>query len=191
MTYSIIFVFGAVLAGLLQKFGLSAEFFMWLVLAVLLLGLSLADYRRHIIPGAMLGAAVISRMIFFFCFGFSWEIFWKICFSAFSFAAFLGLIVWGADGFFGRRTMGGGDLKLVFVLGLYFSWTQMLYLLLAASVMGIVLSLIPLRKVRRNERNRGEPQDEAKKKKRLWGSREIPFGPSLAASAVLTVFFVP
>lgn len=50
------------------------------------------------------------------------------------------LVVLVADKVLGRDSMGGGDLKLFFVAGLYFGWQQCLFLIIVACVIGIVLA---------------------------------------------------
>ena len=66
----------------------------------------------------------------------------------------------------GKEGMGGGDIKLFFVCGLYVKPGCILLLLLFSCFLGLMLTALL-------------------KKKR------IPFGPSIAAAAVLTSFFGP
>ena len=66
----------------------------------------------------------------------------------------------------GKEGMGGGDIKLFFVCGLYVKPGCILLLLLFSCFLGLMLTA-------------------------LLKKRRIPFGPSIAAAAVLTSFFGP
>lgn len=75
------------------------------------------------------------------------------------------LLVLLFDKLTGRDTMGGGDLKLLALLGLYFGWQLGLLLLILSCLLGLLLALI-LGKAKPNT--------------------PFPFGPALAAAAWLT-----
>ena len=77
----------------------------------------------------------------------------------------LGLVLL-ADRLLGRETMGGGDIKLLFMIGLYFDWRLNLLLLIAACLLGLALAFI-LGRARPNA--------------------PFPFGPALAAAAWLVL----
>ena len=79
-------------------------------------------------------------------------------------AALLALVLAG-EWLTGRELMGGGDIKLLFTLALYLTWAQLLLTLLAGCLLGLVWAALS-----------GRPQAAA-----------VPFGPFLAAGAVLTV----
>ena len=70
------------------------------------------------------------------------------------------------DKVLGRESLGGGDIKLLFVLGLYLGWAEMLLLLLAACILGILWALRPGKK-----------------------NAAIPFAPFLSAAAILVTIF--
>ena len=78
----------------------------------------------------------------------------------------LGLVLL-ADRIFGRETMGGGDVKLFFVCGMYFGWQLGLLHLILSCVTG--LALVPL--VRKD------------------GSRELPFAPAICVAGALVMLF--
>ncbi len=68
--------------------------------------------------------------------------------------------------------MGGGDIKLAAMLGAFLGWQQVLFVFIAASVIGLIASVIAMHfseNVRENHR--------------------IPFGPFLAAAAVTAIIF--
>lgn len=67
--------------------------------------------------------------------------------------------------------MGGGDIKLFFVIGLVLGWVPTLLTLFLASIIGTVIGIISLR---RSKQGRKTP---------------IPFGPSIAIAAIIAYFY--
>lgn len=67
--------------------------------------------------------------------------------------------------------MGGGDIKLFFVIGLVLGWVPTLLTLFLASIIGTVIGIISLR---RTKQGRKTP---------------IPFGPSIAIAAIIAYFY--
>ena len=67
----------------------------------------------------------------------------------------------------GREAMGGGDLKLLFVTGLFFGWKGNLFCLILACIFGIVFGLLAAGR----GGEKGAP---------------IPWGPSIALGAWVT-----
>jgi leader peptidase (prepilin peptidase)/N-methyltransferase len=71
------------------------------------------------------------------------------------------------DKVLGRESMGGGDIKLLFVLGLYFDLPGCFFLVILACVLGIALAMT------------------------LGAKKDIPFpfGPALSLAAWVTLLF--
>lgn len=67
--------------------------------------------------------------------------------------------------------MGGGDIKLFFVIGLVLGWIPTLLTLFLASIIGTIVGIISLR---RTKQGRKTP---------------IPFGPSIAIAAIISYFY--
>lgn len=67
--------------------------------------------------------------------------------------------------------MGGGDIKLFFVIGIVLGWVPTLLTLFLASIIGTVIGVISLR---RTKQGRKTP---------------IPFGPSIAIAAIIAYFY--
>ncbi|MER2077550.1 prepilin peptidase [Psychrobacillus psychrotolerans] len=67
--------------------------------------------------------------------------------------------------------MGGGDIKLFFVIGLVLGWVPTLLTLFLASIIGTVIGVISLK---RSKQGRKTP---------------IPFGPSIAIAAIIAYFY--
>ena len=154
----------AAFAGLGARFGPCLELGQWLVLAVTLLALSLTDMAKRIIPDKLLVFAAANRVLWFFVLSQGTEeIFTAL--KACAVPAALLVLVLLAEKLTDREVMGGGDIKLLFVLAFYLSWAQMLLTLLAACLFGLVWAALSGRKK----------------------GTVLPFGPFLAAGAVVTV----
>ena len=67
--------------------------------------------------------------------------------------------------------MGGGDIKLFFVIGLVLGWIPTLLTLFIASIIGTVIGIISLRLTKKGRKT------------------PIPFGPSIAIAAIIAYFY--
>ena len=154
----------AAFAGLALRFGPVPELGQWLILAGVLLALSLTDLAKRIIPDRLLLLAALNRVVWFFVLGQGKaEMFTALIACAVP-AALLVLVLLLEKGI-GREAMGGGDIKLLFVLAFYLSWAQILLTLLAGCLSGLVWAVLTGRKK----------------------GAVLPFGPFLAAGAVVTI----
>lgn len=145
------------------RFGPSLELGQWLVFGAVLLALSLTDVAKRIIPDRLLLVLVANRAVWFFLLG--QEAGLAVWLRACAVPAALLALVLAAERLLEREVMGGGDLKLLFVFALYLSWAEQLLTLLAGCLLGLVWAA-------------------------AQGKREpLPFGPFLAAGAVLVVSF--
>ncbi|MGN8968702.1 prepilin peptidase [Intestinimonas sp. HCP28S3_D6] len=156
-------------AALGLKFGPSLELVMQLILAGLLLLLSLVDWTTHILPDKLLLVAIVNRVAFLVLLqeplG---ETLPQMALGAFSVSLPLLLLSLVMDALLKKDTLGGGDIKLLFVLGLYLSWLEMLLLLVLACVLALAWAAGP-----------GRRQSGA----------EIPLGPFLAAAWLAVTLF--
>lgn len=154
-------------AALGLRFGFSPELLMWLILAAALLLLSLIDWTTRLLPDKLLLAAVLNRFVFLFLLGQPLpETLRGMALGAFSVSLPLLILSLIMDRVLGKETMGGGDIKLLFVLGLYSSWLEMILLLLTACVLALLWAV------------------PAKHRQTA-----IPFGPFLAAAWLVVVLF--
>ena len=112
----------------------------WIIWWALLLALSLADWARRIIPNPLLLALLVNRIVWFFVRKEKFQEFLNIFMSCLVPAALLALVLL-AERFLGREVMGGGDIKLLFVLSFYLDWANMLLLLLVSCIFGILWSV--------------------------------------------------
>lgn len=78
-----------------------------------------------------------------------------------------------------KEAMGGGDIKLLFVTGLYLGWARNILVIFFACIIGIIGAMIQQKQIQTKED--GEVEDEQ--------SFYFAFGPSIAISAVFVLFF--
>ena len=85
--------------------------------------------------------------------------------------AALWALAWASPYVFGKEGMGGGDIKLLAMVGAFLGWKPALLTIMIGSLAGSVIgiSLIALQYMRRDE--------------------YIPFGPFLVLGAMLSMFF--
>lgn len=155
---------GFVCAGL--RFGLTPALGQWLVWWALLLVISLTDWAGRMIPDRLLLALTANRLVWLAALGEDLRVVFDMGKACCVPLALLALVLL-AEHLMGREVMGGGDIKLLFVLALYLSWTQLLLALLAGCMAGLAWAA-------------------------LTGGRRgtaVPFGPFLAAGAALAVYF--
>ncbi len=157
---------GIIFAAGFLKFGLSFALARYLVLACILLALSLVDFDTYIIPDRFHVAAILN-----------WIIFLPLIIKedstltlvsvlksslvgAVAVAAVMLLMSLVFDKLTGKESMGGGDIKLYFVAGLYLGAVAGYLCVLLSCIIGLVMA-------------------GAAKKHR------IPFGPSISLSILL------
>lgn len=136
----------------------------WLIWAAVLLALSLTDWFGRILPDGLLLLLALNRFVWFFVWKEGFDAILSMFLAALVPAALLVGILLG-EHLTGRELMGGGDIKLLFVLALYFTWAQQLLALLAGCLLGLLWAALV-----------GEKRGAA-----------VAFGPFLALGAVLTV----
>ena len=140
------------------RFGLTVDALRFLILGSLLLTASLVDLDTMELPDGLLLAAALSALLRL---PGGWK---SALLGAVAVSVPLLLLVLLADRLLGRETMGGGDIKLVAVLGLHFGPLQTLFLLILACVLGLAL---------------GAAMKKAK-------DAPFPFGPALSLAGWLT-----
>ena len=145
------------------RFGFTLYTLDLLVLSACLFTLSLVDLDTMTIPDRFLIIPAVCQLVYaYFIGGFSsvWYCLWH------------GLVLGGAvlllslfmDKVLKKESMGGGDIKLLFVLGLFLDLPECLLLLVFSCVIGLVMALL----LKRSE-------------------KAFPFGPALSAGMLLTL----
>jgi len=72
-----------------------------------------------------------------------------------------------------QEGLGGGDIKLLAMLGAFLGWQSLLFIIFASSVTGTIVGLFAMRSQKKG------------------GATRIPFGPFLAFSGLFYLFFRP
>ena len=158
-------VLAAAYAALFLKYGLTVSLVSPLVFVSCLFTLSLVDLDTQIIPDRFLIVPLIARVV---------ELLLTRGFSGLT-ALLPGLIIGGSvlilslimDKVLKKDTMGGGDIKLLFVIGCFLPLTQCLLMVMIACVIGIAMASILLK---------------------VDSETAFPFGPALSIAAVITLF---
>ncbi|MBQ9020465.1 MAG: prepilin peptidase [Eggerthellaceae bacterium] len=188
--------------------GLSLRTIEFLIFACLLLYLSLVDLDSRTIPDWCIIVALLVHVVYLVIAG---PVLGQIdtrtavidsLVGGFAIALPLTVVVMVADRVFKRDSMGGGDIKLFFVAGVYFGWQQCLFLIMFACIIGIIMALVSQRKLlqageARQEdlsfsgtelQERGQTEDADYDDSTLpdrLGFKPIRFGPAIAAACVI------
>ncbi len=169
--YPVVEALTALLAVLLyRKFSISPEFFVYCFFTAALIVVTFIDLHLKIIPDriSLPGIAV----------GFvaKGAIFYPVFYPHGALDSLLGILIGGgvlfitAYGYYvftGKEGMGGGDIKLLAMIGAFVGWTGAFFTLFAASISGAVVGLTLMA---------------------LWGKKSkyaVPFGPFLSLGAIL------
>lgn len=122
----------------------------WILMCVLILFLcwiSITDMQKQIIPDKAISIAILVRAIFqLLTDGLAWQG-WLILFLNGLIVTFPVLIfVLLMEKIRNQELMGGGDIKLLFVIGMYIGWEKTLVAFLLACVAGIIVGVIGTKK---------------------------------------------
>ena len=162
----------ALFVGVVLRYDVTLQSAQYLILTVLLLAIALVDCDTGLIPDRLLVAIAVDWLVFlpFLNGGALWEN--ALRGLAGGAAAFLPLLILVLimDRVLKRESMGGGDLKLFLVTGLFFSWQSVLFLLILSCILGVVFSLV-------SGKTTGDPENP----------RAFPFGPAIAAGVYLSL----
>lgn len=156
---------GIFFALLLWQYGLTAQFCELLVFSMLLAAMSLADWESGILPDSLQLLSALNFAAFALWRGGLRQVGYGLAGGLLLFVPLL-LLTLVMDRVLGRESMGGGDLKLFFVVGLYFPHAQLLLIVLLSCIIGILLTLL-------TKKTTGDEENPA----------AFPFGPSIALAA--------
>jgi len=155
--------------ALLFKFGLTVALPIYFLFSGALLAVIVIDFYHQIIPDVISLPGIV---IGFACSFVNPVVTWQ--------QAGLGLLIGGgalyavAAGYYlftKREGMGGGDIKLLAMIGAFLGWQSLPFVIFGSSVLGAIVGLGAM----------------AKQKK--GGKTMIPYGPFLSAAALLYMFF--
>jgi leader peptidase (prepilin peptidase)/N-methyltransferase len=157
---------GALFLSIVLRYDVTAQAAQFLLLGCVLFVAALTDLDSLEIPDRLHVAAIVFWLAFLPLSPAPVQALKQGLLGAFSVAGALLLVVLLADKVMGRETMGGADIKLLFVTGLYFGWAGNLLELLLACALGLLFAAVMGAK-----------------------GREFPFGPSIAGAAWLVMLF--
>jgi prepilin signal peptidase PulO-like enzyme (type II secretory pathway) len=159
--------------AVVSVFDITPKTFEFLFLTVILLTAALVDMDSGIIPNGLIIAAIANFLIFT---AFSGKLFLSNLINGFigglSISLPLLIFVLIYDKISKKESMGGGDIKLFFVLGLYFSWKVNLLMLILSCIIGILYFI--LYAALNHKKGTDVP---------------FPFGPSIAAAGYFCILF--
>ena len=139
------------------------------VFAAALLVIIFVDFHHQIIPDVIsLPGMAVGFAGSFFNSQVSWQ---QSALGLFFGYGILFAVAWGYYLFTKREGMGGGDLKLLGMCGAFLGWQSLLFIILFSSFTGTIVGVVAM--------TRGKE----------GGQTRIPFGPFLAAGALVFLFF--
>jgi leader peptidase (prepilin peptidase)/N-methyltransferase len=151
-----------------HRFGISFELFFYFAFCAALLVIIFIDIHHQIIPDCIsLPGIVIGFAGSFFAQTVTWQ------------QSGLGILIGGgllyaiAYGYYaltGRDGMGGGDIKLLAMIGGFLGWQSLLFVIFASSLTGSLIGVAAMLKQKKG------------------GQTRIPFGPFLAFAALAYLF---
>ena len=148
-------------------YGFSYEFFSLVIILSLISIIFVSDFRYMVILDSPLIVSVILILILkYYYFGMN-EVFYSVIYGLITFGVMYIFKLIG-DKVFGKESLGGGDIKLSFIMGLLLGWQYGLIAIAIGSFMAFPIALYVT----------------AKKK-----NEEIPFGPYLLLGLLTTFFF--
>lgn len=136
------------------------------LMTLLFLAVSICDLESGIIPNGLIISGILIQVVSIWFRGAGFRALGKAFGRGLLIAAAVGLIVMMTDRVLRSRSMGGGDLKLIFMLGIMTTVLQSLMALWIACIIGMIVFLISGK----------------------TGRQTIPFGPPLCAGWLICCF---
>lgn len=169
---------GTVYVTVFLRFGLTLEALKFLIFASLVFTAAMSDIYSQLIPDRLIIIGIISAILFAFFTENIWSsLLWTLV-GGFSVALPLMIIVLLFDKLMKRESMGGGDIKLIFMMGLYFDWKLNILLIIIACIVGIIFALVQRRGADTETENTDPDTEEDE-----TPSGAFSFAPALAIAA--------
>lgn len=155
--------------GMFQKFFLTPQFAIYFVFCAALLTIIFIDFYHQIIPDAITLSGIV---VGFACSFVNADVGWQ--------ASAIGILAGGGSFYLiaatyylltKREGMGGGDIKLLAMIGAFLGWTALPFVVFSSSFIGTVAGI------------------GAMLKQKKGGKTVIPYGPFLAIGSILYLFF--
>jgi leader peptidase (prepilin peptidase) / N-methyltransferase len=170
MQYPLVeFLNGALTLALFLKFGPSLIFAVLFLFCSAMVVVTFIDLEHQIIPDLItLPGIVIGFFVSFFVPHFGWL---NSLLGIVAGGGSLLVIAYGYQLIAKKDGMGGGDIKLLAMMGAFFGWKAILFIIFAASLVGSLIG-VSVMLVRKKD-----------------ATLAIPFGPFLASAAILYIFY--
>ena len=154
---------------LFRRFGISIAFLTLFVFCSALVTITFIDLEHQIIPDVIsLPGIVIGFVASFFIPGHSWQ---NSLIGILAGGGSLLIVAYGYQFLTGKEGMGGGDIKLLAMMGAFLGWRSVPFIIFSASLVGSVIGIALMLA-------KGKDSKLA-----------IPFGPFLAFGAILYIFY--
>lgn len=154
--------------AIVSKYDISLQALEYLLFVSVLLACAFADLEGYMIPDRCILFGIVLRPVFLLLSHAPFAAWLDSLLGGFLVAGGLLLVVLLYEKVRKVEAMGGGDIKLLFVTGLFLGWKLNLLCLLAACVLGIAFGLLAPKKD---------------------GAPLFPWGPAITAAALLTVMY--
>jgi leader peptidase (prepilin peptidase) / N-methyltransferase len=151
------------------RFGLTLPFFVLALLCAALVVVTFIDLEHQIIPDEIsLSGIVIGFVCSFFLPSPGWL---NSLLGIIAGGGSLYLVAWGYERFTGKEGMGGGDVKLLAMLGAFLGWEAIPLIIFISSLTGSVIGLA-IMFIKKQDRQLA-----------------IPFGPFLVIGSLIQIFY--
>lgn len=124
-------------------FGISTKFFLSITLVSVLLIIIISDYQTMIIPNEVLIVGIVISAILLFIMNGWKSLLFSFLNGAGSFLLMYGLKILG-DFLFKKESMGGGDIKLMFLVGMVLGFRESIMVIFLSAIIALPISLIIL-----------------------------------------------
>lgn len=166
---------GIAFIAVLLKYDLSYDTLQFLILTILLLAVALIDLDISIIPDSFIIAGILNCLLFSILKGITTGQIFKNAVTSiingFIIIVPLFITVLIMDKLLKKESMGGGDIKLFFMIAMYFNWKYNLFMIFLSCIFGIIFTL-----AFKNIKTADSDNPTA-----------FPFGPSIAAAAFISI----
>jgi leader peptidase (prepilin peptidase)/N-methyltransferase len=154
---------------LFVKYGPTLPFLVLFIFSSALVVITFIDLDHQIIPDEISLPGIVVGFIF--AFFLPWSGWLNSLLGILLGGGSLFLVAWGYEKLTGKEGMGGGDIKLLAMMGAFLGWRSILFIIFAASLVGSVIGVTAMMIQKKD------------------GKLAIPFGPFLAFGALLYIFY--
>ena len=168
--YVLVELLGGLMAmGVYLQFGMGVQAIVYYAFIAALLVITFIDIDHRIIPDVIsLPGILLGFAASFFIPSLSWT---DSLIGLLAGGGSLYAVAWSYELITGKEGMGGGDIKLLAMIGAFIGWKGVLLTIFMGSALGTLVGLIAMLVEKKDMKMR------------------IPFGPFLATGAVISIFF--